>query len=57
MNEETIQTVAALLDLDYRQAIFGSVDVVYERELGIPLDVINHETPRLTFENPPRARR
>lgn len=54
-DEETVKAVAAQLDLDYRNALFGSVDVVYELELGIPPDEINHATPHLTFEYPPRA--
>jgi len=56
-DEETVKSVAVQLDFDYRNALFGSVDVVYERELGITPDEINHETPHLTFENPPRSRR
>lgn len=52
-DEEMIRAVAFRLDLDYRNALFGSVDVVYERELGIPPQVINTETPLLTFDHPP----
>ena len=40
------------LGFDFEQAVFGSVDVIYEKELGIPADVITR-LPQITFANPP----
>ncbi|MCB9798370.1 class IV adenylate cyclase [Candidatus Nomurabacteria bacterium] len=53
-SESAIRVCAKQLGLDYSQAIFGGVDVVYEKELGIPKDVINNQTSEITFENPPQ---
>lgn len=56
-DETSVDALTEKLGLDYRQAVFGSVDVVYERELGIPPDEINNRTPLLTFAHPPPVRK
>lgn len=53
-SEEAVRKVSSELGLDYAQALFGAVDVVYEKKLGIPPEVINMNTPEITFENPPK---
>lgn len=53
-SEESVRTMAGKLGLDYGQALFGAVDVVYQKKLGIPPDVSNMQTPEITFENPPQ---
>lgn len=52
-SEKSVRLIAEQLGFDYAQAIFGSVERVYELKLGIPPHVINNETPEITFENPP----
>ncbi len=53
-SEKAVCKVSSELGLDYAQALFGAVDVVYEKKLGIPPNVINMQTPEITFENPPK---
>jgi len=53
-NEPTIKEVAEKLQLDYSQAIFGPVGLIYEKMLGIPQPIINNETPEITFDQPPK---
>ena len=53
-SEDNVRAIAKDLNLDYSQAIFGSVDVIYQKKLGIPCEVINNKTPELTFANPPK---
>ena len=52
-SEEVVKKVSSELGFDFEQAVFGSIDFVYEKELGI-----SHETiiklPEITFENPPK---
>lgn len=41
------------LNFDFEEAIFGSVDIAYEKELGIPAETIVR-LPEITFANPPK---
>ncbi len=54
-NEEIVKEVSELLGFDYSEAIFGAIDKVYLKELGMPMDVINDHNPLITFDNPPTA--
>ncbi|MBT5338709.1 CYTH domain-containing protein [Candidatus Falkowbacteria bacterium] len=53
-DEKTVKQVAEELGFDYSEAIFGPVGLIYEKKLGIPPQVINNETPEITFESPPQ---
>jgi len=53
-NEKSVREVSVELGLMYDRAIFGAVDIVYEKMLGIPPEVINKRTPEITFKNPPK---
>jgi adenylate cyclase class 2 len=53
-NEEVVKNVAEKLNFDYNQAYFGSVDMIYAKEIGIRVDVLNNHVPEITFENPPK---
>jgi len=53
-NEEEVKRMSEKLGFDYSQAYFGAVDGIYEKELGIRVDVLNHAVPEITFENPPK---
>lgn len=53
-NEYSVEKTAKKLGFDWQKAIFFSTDEIYERELGIPRDIINNNTPEITFENPPK---
>jgi adenylate cyclase class 2 len=52
-NEESVRSVSEKLGFNWQEAIFFSIDEIYERELGIPREIINTQTPEITFENPP----
>lgn len=52
-DEKTVREVSKELGFDFEKAVFGSIDVVYEKELGIPADVITR-LPEITFANPPK---
>ena len=51
-SEEKLKEITASLNLDYSEALFGRVGVIYEK-LGYNLDTIN-QIENLTFENPPK---
>lgn len=53
-NEKVVKQVSAKLGFDWEKAIFGSADIIYLQELGIPKNIINFHTPQITFKNPPR---
>lgn len=52
--EKAVRQISADLGLDYGNALFGSVDLIYRMKLGIPSDWINNKTPEITFANPPK---
>ncbi|MDP3995175.1 MAG: adenylyl cyclase [bacterium] len=52
-DEKTVRKTSEQLGFDFEQAVFGSVDLIYEKELGIPIRVIDR-LPEITFENPPQ---
>jgi len=52
-NEKEVKAAAADLGFKWKDAIFWSADEIYERELGIPREIINNQTPEITFKNPP----
>lgn len=51
--EELVRAVASELGLKFEEAVFGSIDLVYEKEIGIPAKEII-VLPEITFANPPR---
>ena len=51
--EEVVQKVSEELGFDFKEAVFGSIDLVYEKELGIPATTII-KLPEITFANPPK---
>lgn len=51
-DERKIIEVSNELDFNYKKAIFGSIDLVYEKELGISSKKII-ELTEITFSNPP----
>ena len=52
-NEEIVKKISQDLGFDFKQAIFGSIDIVYEKELGIPREKII-DLSEITFTNPPK---
>ena len=54
-NEKIVQEISEKLGFDFKKAIFGSIDMVYEKELGIPAATII-KLPEITFANPPKKR-
>lgn len=47
-----VKNVCRLLGLDYKQAIFGSADIIYAKKYKISLDRINNHTPKIIFNMP-----
>ncbi|OJI07645.1 hypothetical protein BK004_01000 [bacterium CG10_46_32] len=52
VDEATVRHTTKELGFDFEHAVFGSADLVYEKELGIPAKVIDR-LPRITFADPP----
>lgn len=51
--EELVRKVSEELGFDFEKAVFGSIDLVYEKELGIPATTII-KLPEITFANSPK---
>jgi len=53
-SEEKVKSVAEKLGFDYSQAEFCAVGTLYAQKYNLPEDVINNQTPQITFdmENP-----
>ena len=52
-NEKVVREISEELGFDFEKAVFGSIDIVYEKELGIPAQTITR-LPEITFANPPK---
>ncbi len=48
--EACVVEVAKMLDFDYEEAIFDSVDYIYSKEYGISREQICNHTPFITFD-------
>ncbi len=53
-NEKIVKEVSEKLGFIWQDAYFGATDEIYEKELGIPREIINQKTSEITFENPPK---
>ena len=53
IDEKTVREVSNELGFDFGKAVFGSIDLVYEKETGIPAETIIR-LPEITFANPPK---
>ncbi len=53
VSEKIVQELSNELGYDFGKAIFGSIDLVYERELNISSEAIIN-LPEITFTNPPK---
>lgn len=51
-SEQEVRAVSGKLGFDYTQALFCSVDTLYNKKYGVPFDIINHKTRRITFSDP-----
>jgi adenylate cyclase class 2 len=54
---DAVTKTAQLLWFDIDDSYAGTIDVVYELELGISPEEINNNTPVISFVNPPMKRR
>jgi len=52
-DEKTVRKISKELGFDFKKAVFGSIDLVYEKELGISAKIII-KLPEITFANPPK---
>lgn len=48
-DEATVKAASKKLGFDYSTAVFGSVDILYNKKYGTPLEVINQQTPLIAF--------
>lgn len=51
-SEEEVKAVSAKLGFAYEKAIFGSVDIQYNKKYGLTNDYINNTVKRITFHEP-----
>lgn len=51
-NEDVVRGISAQLGMDFKQAYFGAVDVIYETVLGISKEELN-SLKLITFDDPP----
>ncbi len=51
-SEEAVKKVSAKLNFNYDEALFCSVDFLYNRKYGVPLNIINLHTKLITFDEP-----
>lgn len=51
-SEEEVRAVSAKLGFDYKKAIFGSVDIQYNKKYGLTNDYINNTIKKITFNEP-----
>ncbi len=54
-DEEVVASVSSELGFVFTTAIFGSIDVVYEKVAGIPSEAIIR-LPEITFAHPPKTK-
>ena len=52
-NEKIVREISNELGFDFEKAVFGSIDLVYEKEFGMPAETIIC-LPEITFANPPK---
>ena len=52
-NETIVQEISSELGFNFKEAVFGSIDLVYEKELGISAETII-SLPEITFANTPK---
>jgi len=52
-NEKIVREISERFGFNFKNAVFGSIDLVYEKELGIPSSEII-SLPEITFSNPPK---
>jgi adenylate cyclase class 2 len=48
-SEKEVKLACKKIGLDYSKAKFCSTDVLYKEKYGLPLDVINNQTPKIVF--------
>ena len=51
-SEIEVKRVSEKLGFDYSQALFCSVDTLYNKKYGTPIDIINKQTKKITFSDP-----
>ncbi len=52
-SEDLVKKICIELGFNFKKAVFGSIDLVYEKEIGIPAKVII-ALPEITFSKPPQ---
>jgi len=50
-SEEVVMSISQKLGFDYKKAVFGAVDTLYNQKYGISKDIINNHTPNIIFSS------
>lgn len=50
-SEKIVKLVSQKLGFDYKNAVFGAVDTLYNQKYGTSKDIINNHTPEITFSS------
>jgi adenylate cyclase, class 2 len=50
-SEAKVRSVSEKLGFDYKNAVFGAVDELYNQKYGISKNIINNHTPEITFSS------
>lgn len=50
-SEKLVKTVCGKLGFDYKKAVFGAVDTLYNQKYNVPKDIINNHTPEIAFSS------
>lgn len=53
-SEEVVKKVSEKIGFDYTDAEFCEVSLIYEKELGIPSDIMKDDMPLITFDHVPQ---
>ncbi len=48
-NEQAVKKIAQKMGFDYSKALFCSATSLYSKKYGVSHDIINNQTPRITF--------
>ncbi len=48
-SEVAVKKAAAKIGFDYKQAVFGAIDVLYHQKYNVAKEVINNKTPLILF--------
>ncbi|PLX22186.1 hypothetical protein C0584_00325 [Candidatus Parcubacteria bacterium] len=51
-SESAVKKISEILGFDYGEAVFDGIDYFYNKKYGVEKNVINNNTPLITFDSP-----